>query len=258
MKKGKDLPVGANFKPSRASLRRGEQSFTLIETIIALGLMVSVIVEVSGVQGHAIYFSDFERKVTKASWLAKGVMAKIEYEWDSRPFSEMKNLNSTEQEFETDKDYTYTVKIDEWKLPLLDLLTGGGGGDKDKDNANPQGDMIKGYIEKIFGDEILKIAHVEVFWADGAKKDSVALSTLLTNQQKLDEVISTMAPVKDAKAAGAPPKALPPGSAPPPPGSATGGTPGAGGIDESGGAAGAAGAAGTGAQDGSAGQEGQE
>jgi hypothetical protein len=214
MKKIKESKTGAERRPRRFPVRLGEQSFTLIETIIALGLMVTVIFEVSGVQGHAIYFSEFERKVTKATWLAKGVMAKIEYEWDSRPFSEMKDLNSAEREFEEDKDFTYTVKVEEWKLPLLNLLTGGGGGKDDGDAANPQGDMIKGYIEKIFGDEILKIANVEVFWAEGAKKDSVALAMLLTNQQKLDEVIGTLAPLKDPKAAEKP---KPDGKTPAPP-----------------------------------------
>lgn len=201
--------------------RYGEQSFTLIETVIALGLMVTVIFEVAGVQGNAIYFSEFERNVTKATWIAKGLMSKIEYEWNTRPFTELKDLNVTEREFEDDKGYTYAISIEEWKLPLLDLLTGGASGDEAAEN--PQGDMIKAYVEKIFGDEVLKIAHVEVFWPEGAKKDSVALTTLLTNQKKLDELIATLPPIRDAKVVAgeqgkaptdgtAPPKPVPPGN----------------------------------------------
>jgi hypothetical protein len=221
------------MKRRKLPLVAGEQSFTLIETVIALGLMVTVIFEVSGVQGNAVYFSEFERSVTQATWIAKAVMSRIEYEWDSRPFSDMKQLNATEKEYEDNKEFTYAVKVEEWKLPLLNLLTGGGGDDGEQ-AANPQGDMIKGYVEKIFGDEILKIANVEVFWPEGAKKNSVSVTMLLTNQQKLDETIATLGPLKDA----APDKQAPSGNKAPekppvqPPG---GGVPGADGGQGTGG-----------------------
>ena len=53
----------------------GERSFTLVETIFALGLLVTVILEVSNVQGRSLVLGEYNRKVTQASWLAKAVMA---------------------------------------------------------------------------------------------------------------------------------------------------------------------------------------
>ena len=43
-----------------------------------------------------------------------------------------------------------------------------------------------------FGDHLLKTAHVEVFWGEGAVKESTSLTMLLTNQKKIDETVTTL------------------------------------------------------------------
>lgn len=203
-------------------IKPGERSFTLIETVIALGVMVAVIFEISNVQGNAIYFSEYERNVTKASWLGKGIMSKIEYEWATRDFSEFEFKESEKPfEGEENKEFTYTVEIAEWKLPLMSLIGGGGDGKSDTDGdgveevqtSDGQTDAIRSQIEGIFGDDILKIARVEVFWPEGAQRNSIALSLLLTNQKKLDEQIGLL-PVAETND---PPPPPPPPKLPPPP-----------------------------------------
>ena len=60
--------------------------------------------------------------------------------------------------------------------------------------------MIKEQLKSRLGEELLKVAYLEVFWPEGSKKGSVELAYLLTNQQNLDMVIETnFKPVKVGK-----------------------------------------------------------
>ncbi|MBI2601531.1 MAG: hypothetical protein HYW48_00595 [Deltaproteobacteria bacterium] len=175
--------------------KSGESSFTLLETIIALGLMVVMILEVSTVQGSAINLSQYERKVTQAVWLGKAILGQIEYKWKFYEVKEIKEERRGERFDEKlcprdgfDCDFTYDLTVEEWKLPLIELAAGSLG---DKSMT----DMIKGQLKDILGDEVLKIAHIEVFWPEGAKRNSVDLAYLITAQQKLDTFIETLQPV---------------------------------------------------------------
>ena len=49
--------------------------------------------------------------------------------------------------------------------------------------------MIEGVLKDIFKDGMFKIAYVEVFWPEGARRNSVSLTYLLTNQKALDQAI---------------------------------------------------------------------
>ena len=109
-----------------------EASFTLLETIIALGIMVVMVLEVSVILGRAVGFSKYERKVTQATWLAKFIMTQIEYK---SKFYDIKEISASikDQKFSEDvcpKDpsfdcnFTYSLTIEEWKLPVLDIALG--------------------------------------------------------------------------------------------------------------------------------------
>lgn len=207
---------------SRGVSGRGERSFTLIETLIALGLMLFLVMEVGGVHGNALYFNRYGRQVTQGVWLAKRLMSQVEYQWTIRPFKELETANEKERPFEDFPDFTYSLEVKEWKLPILDLITGGVGGGDDSDKKKPEGggdDVMKSAMKNVFGDSILKTAHVEVFWAEGAKRNSVALTYLLTNQEKLDELLTTLKGASDAGGApGTPPATgIPPTSGTPNP-----------------------------------------
>jgi hypothetical protein len=176
--------------------KTGQSSFTLIETIIALGLIVIIILEVSAVQGRAIDFSAFERKVTQASWLAKAIMSNIEYKWN---YFELKDIKADEKDQKIPEDlcspnpafncdFKYRLSIDEWKLPLVDLVAASAG------DSTVAG-IVKEQMKQILGDEILKVAHVTVSWTEGSRKDFVELAYLLTAQKKLDDAIELLQPV---------------------------------------------------------------
>lgn len=163
-------------------------SFTLIETMVALGLLTVLILQVATVQGQALYFSDYGQNLTKGMWLARRMMAQVEYFWYNKELKELEGVAVKEKPFEDEEGFSYNLEIREWKLPLMNMLTGGG----DDNQPDPTTDLIKQQVEQIFGEHLLKIAHVEVFWGEGAVKESTTLTMLLTNQKKIDETVATL------------------------------------------------------------------
>ncbi|MGE0172167.1 MAG: hypothetical protein AB7T49_05255 [Oligoflexales bacterium] len=190
------------------SFRRkpGEQSFTLLETIIAIGILTTVILELVKSQGNIVYFANYTRRLNESIWLAKRIMAQVEYQWEKKEFKEMETDlkdQSFEGEDRPDFEYTYNLSIQEWKFPIMDLLSGKVSANPEGEEGgeapaeNPMGGMIGEMLEKVLGKDILKIAHVEVFWPEGAKRNSVTLTLLLTNQRKVDEELIKLAPQWD-------------------------------------------------------------
>lgn len=209
--------------------KAGERSFSLIETVIALSIITFLIIEVSAVQGNAIVFSEYGRNVTQATWLAKRVMANVEYR---ATYTDFKDFDTSVQglPFEDFPEYTYAVEIKEWKLSLTKILqmalsgTMGGGEEGEDEGGGDKGEMgfIEQGVKQVFGDEpIFMTARVEVSWAEGAARNSTTLTHLFTNQKKLDDYIVTLKPVWDQLMKPKPPKdgkAPPPPPPPPPPG----------------------------------------
>src|SRR4051812_17592803 len=72
-----------------------ELSFTLLEVIIAVGLLTAVVMQVAGGQGSLFEITDYSKKATQATWLAKRVMSEVEYNYAQY---ELKELDTTVKE----------------------------------------------------------------------------------------------------------------------------------------------------------------
>ena len=191
---------GQQFTHVWLNAKRGERSFTLLETIVALGLMIILVLEVASVQGNAIAFSAWIKRSSEATWLAKRVLSQVEYNASFRPLKELESSSVKDGRFEDMPDYSYDLTIQEWKFPLTQLITGGFDAGKEGDEEGADGGMgamIKGIMEQVFGDELLKTAHVTVWWPEGAQRGSTSLTLLLTNQKKIDELLVTLKPAWD-------------------------------------------------------------
>lgn len=172
----------------------------MIETVIALGLMVTIILEVSTVMGNSISFAEYERKVTQAGWLAKSVFSKLERARGLYDLSDFE-MNVKDQEFDQELcpkeadypcDYKYNLEVREWRLPIVELISkqlGVGGGEQ-----SPILGMVKEQVKNILGDDILKVAHLEVYWPEGQQRGSLELAYLLVNQRDVDQFISKLPP----------------------------------------------------------------
>ena len=51
-------------------------------------MLATILLNVNGIQGQAVYWLN-TKKPSKAVWLAKGIMAKADYEWNTREFKEL-------------------------------------------------------------------------------------------------------------------------------------------------------------------------
>ncbi len=189
-----------------------EASFTLFETVIALGIMATMMVELAGVQGNILYFQEYSANSSRAVWLAQRVMSQIEYSAIHRPFTEIGEVEEGPVPIEEAEGFTYQLSIKDWKLPLLDMLTGGGpkkddGEDKAAEEPNPAAGALKSGLEQALGPDLLKVAKVSVSWPEGAKRNEINLSYLLTNQVKVDEMIAGLKSTFDSLDKSAPPQA---------------------------------------------------
>ncbi|WP_159455119.1 hypothetical protein [Pseudobacteriovorax antillogorgiicola] len=180
-----------------------ERSFTIIETLAALAILLPVVIETVSTQGSIINNNLYMRRMTEATWLAKRIMSQVEYNYQVYEFKDIDGdyegefkLDPEESEF----DYTFKVSIQEWKLPLFDLLLQGGPKNPEEETdvtapSEPSGGALAGIpgiqqvIDSLFDGHILKIANVEVFWPEGARRDSINLTMLLTNQKALDAYV---------------------------------------------------------------------
>jgi hypothetical protein len=175
-----------------------ERSFSLVETIVAVSLIAFLMIEVSGVHGNAINFADYSRKALQASYLAKRLMAQIEYNASIRtPIKDMAGLAIKEQTFDDAPDFQYSLSIE--PLPhsidlMFKVMSGGllGGGEK-KDSGGEKGggvgamlDQIKPIVQTAVGEDPIWIAKVNVSWAEGAKRSSVDLGMIITDIKKLE------------------------------------------------------------------------
>ena len=220
------------IKKRCAKKRPGEASFTLLETIIALGLLTYLILQVASVQGNAVVFSEYGGKVMQATYLAKRILSQVEYYSTNQTLKEME-YNVKDVPFEDAPEFKYSLEIKEWKLPIMQLLTGGGLGGSDENKADAGGginQMIKDAAKQVLGDDLLKTASVEVSWAEGAKRNTTVLTYLLTNQKKVDDLIGTLKAtgggVPGAPGGAGPRAVVPGGGAVPNPGGANPITPG--------------------------------
>jgi hypothetical protein len=187
--------------------RKLERSFTLFEVIIAILITTVMMVELVGLQGNVVYFHEYGDRLNKASYLAKRVMSQVEYHWQTKDFKELSRETDAEVPFRDEPDFRYKLRIIDWKLPLVEMLSGmdpsqsqeesgeeGTEGGAEGAGLGSMGSMLK----QVIGDDLLKVAHVEVIWAEGASKNSAELTMLLTNQKKLDQLISQFKPTAPA------------------------------------------------------------
>jgi Tfp pilus assembly protein PilV len=57
--------------------KKEELSFTLLEVIVAVGLLTSVVLNVVSGQGSLFEVTDYSQKATEATWLAKRLMSQV-------------------------------------------------------------------------------------------------------------------------------------------------------------------------------------
>jgi general secretion pathway protein I len=125
--------------PSRpaAAERRSEHGFTLLEVMIALAILAISLVALSDINAGAIAMHSYAKKLTVATFLAKGKMLDIESKLDAEGFpAEKDNIEPSEGNFEDEgfPDYKWSVEVvapnseNLDPMKLVSAILGGGSG----------------------------------------------------------------------------------------------------------------------------------
>jgi type II secretory pathway pseudopilin PulG len=189
-----------NKQEAPAKHRKHERSFSLLETMVAVSLVAMLMVEVSGVHGNAIGFNQYSRKILQASYLAKRLMAQVEYNASIRtPIKDFAGVKEKDKPFEDDPEFTYSISIEPIPRALdlmFKIISGGLVGEGDKQESdNTAGAILeqaKGLITQSVGEEPLWVAKVEVNWPEGVRQGSMKLAMIVADIKKIEDSVGAL------------------------------------------------------------------
>lgn len=162
------------MKPSRTD----QAGFTLLETIIALAIMVVTLASILSVESNSITTSARARQMNVVAMLARNKMAEVENSVEGKVFDEVKKEDggAFEAPFQ---DYRWSLAIKEVKLPSLNFSAAGGGEEKEG-GAQPVSDVVALLTRLVtkYLSKSLREMTVTILWTGkSGKEQSFAVST---------------------------------------------------------------------------------
>jgi prepilin-type N-terminal cleavage/methylation domain-containing protein len=100
----------------RLERKYNNRGFTLIEVMVAMGILAFSLVSLNTYQTYAVRSATESKKLTIATMLARRSLAETEIELRNNDFSEVKKTESGE--FENFPGYTWTRTVEEFELTI--------------------------------------------------------------------------------------------------------------------------------------------
>ena len=153
------------------------QGFTLLETMIAMTIMMIAFASVVAVQSSSLESALRSRQMNIVGMLAANAMRMTEVETFARPFSELKPEESGQFDAPYE-DYTWTRTIKEVKLPNLMGLADAQK-EKDPNDENQNGAMIDmiGKMMTNYLSKSLREISITINWTRGRAKQEYTVTT---------------------------------------------------------------------------------
>ena len=158
-----------------ASKGLGSAGFTMLETMIAMAIMMVAFASILMVESASINTSTKAKQMNVVSMLAKNLMVETEYSFEGKTFDEYKKEDAGTFA-EPFQDYNWKRVVKEVEFPELQM---GGGGDKNKD-ADSQQDAAAQQLTKLltqFLSKAIREVTVTVSWKKGTGEQNFTLST---------------------------------------------------------------------------------
>ncbi|MFL5812366.1 MAG: prepilin-type N-terminal cleavage/methylation domain-containing protein [Bdellovibrionia bacterium] len=163
----------------------GNQSgFTLLETLIAVTVMLIAFAAILGIQSNSINTTIRARSVTTVAMLLKDEMVQTEYEIQGKSFDEVKKEDAGTFPAPYNADYRWTRVVKEIEFPNLDMASGGGStstGTPSNKNGNQEGpNEMLSLVTKLvtqFLSKALREVTVTVYYKTGGKEMSYSATT---------------------------------------------------------------------------------
>jgi prepilin-type N-terminal cleavage/methylation domain-containing protein len=153
-----------------------KQGFTLIESILAIGILAVVAVQVLSVQSSSIQVTNTSRNHMYATWALKSVLAQVRYAKDTVG---MKALpKDVEVPWSGNSDFKFKIEVKENPIEaarLLKAVMGSGGSEEGSDSEKKDGEQEKGMAEmfnQILPKDMYNTVKISVNWMEGDSKKS--------------------------------------------------------------------------------------
>jgi len=170
------------------SRRINQKGFTLLETLIALAIMMIAFASILMTQSSAINSSMKSKQTNTVAMLARRKMAEVELELENKSFQEIREETSFEAFPEPYQDFAWKRVIKEVKFPNLANLSAAGGASDDsasgaeaesqqQSNAAVQGELerITRLVTKFLSDSIREVT-LTISWKKGTGQQTFDLS----------------------------------------------------------------------------------
>jgi prepilin-type N-terminal cleavage/methylation domain-containing protein len=152
------------------SILGNQKGFTLLETIIALAIMVVTLASIITVESNSIQASIRARQMNTVAMLARNKMIEMEYEIEGKQFTEVKKENAGDFGASY-QDYRWTTEVKEIKFPAI-----GGATAKDGDGQTDVVGLLMKYITNYLSKAIRDVT-VTVFYKKGSGEGTFSVST---------------------------------------------------------------------------------
>lgn len=148
---------------------RKTEGFTLLETMIAMTIMVIAFSSILMVESASINTSTKAKQMIVVAMLAKRTMIESEYKFQGKTFEEFKKEEAGEFE-EPFKDYKWTRIVKEIEFPQL--AVGSGSGDGETTVVETLTKLLTKFLSKA-----VREVTVTIRWKKGSGEQSYAVST---------------------------------------------------------------------------------
>jgi type II secretory pathway pseudopilin PulG len=159
--------------------RLGNQAFTLLETLIAIGIMMVAFGAILMMESASINTTIKAKQINVVSMLAKNVMVESEHKIEGKAFEDISKEESGrfQPPFE---DYSWKRSIKEIKFPSISTSAGGSdgkeGGAADSGDKSMSADMIAKLITSHLSKAVREMT-VTISWKKGGGEQSFSAST---------------------------------------------------------------------------------
>ncbi len=166
------------FISAGAVKRLGRDGFTLLETMIAMGIMLVAFSSILMVESASLRTSEKARQMNVVAMLAKNLMVEAENTFEGKPFNEVKKEESGQFPAPYE-DFRWKRTIKELEFPNMSF----GGGDK-KEGASSSSDSGQDQFTELltklmtsYFSKAIREVQVTISWQRGSGEQSFTTST---------------------------------------------------------------------------------
>lgn len=156
-------------------LKRNHDGFTLLETMIAMAIMLVAFTSILMVESASINTSIKAKQMNFVGLLIKRSLIEAEEELAGKTFDEVQK-EKTEQFKPPFEDYKMTRKIKEIKFPELNVSGNGESGGSDSEGSSSYADQITKLLTNFLSKAAREVS-VTITWKKGSGEQSFTVST---------------------------------------------------------------------------------